>query len=183
MKKIYLLILFFASLSAFSQDTIVRGNKIKIITSASVKNVASSSDKKNTLFYTFGIWCEPCRLHLPTAIKLAKDYDLDFYVIVVDALSSDNAIKAFDYLSQLDKGIKLAVLSDNEYGIKTKKRNTKFVSEITPAGFENIDDFSKYILLNQQGEVIMVTNYKDNQGNDWRDDSKMVEKRIVPLLK
>jgi len=152
------------------------------VDAAALRRIAKDSPKKNTLFYTFGIWCEPCRLHLPTAIKLAKDYDLDFYVIIVDAQTSSKTPNAADYLKKQDKDIKIAVLSDAAYGEKTQKRNTKFVTEITPSQFENIDDFSKYILLNKKGEVIMVTNYKDNKGNDWRDDSKMVQKRIVPLL-
>jgi hypothetical protein len=82
----------------------------------------------------------------------------------------------------VDKSVKVAVLSDTTYGLKPKKRNKQFVKEITPTQFEAIDDFSKYILLNKEGEVIMVTTWKDNRDNDWRDDSKMVQQRIVPLL-
>ena len=47
---------------------------------------------------------------------------------------------------------------------------------------ENIDDYSKYILLNKDGKVLMVTNFKDNKGDDWRDDTKMVKKKLLPLL-
>jgi len=185
MKKIYLLLTFVCTLSCYSQSIAPVKENVNIteVTAASLKNIAANSSKKYTLFYTFGIWCEPCRLHLPTAIALAKEHDLDLYVIVVDAQTSDKAQKAFEYLKQQSKDIKIAVLSDAAYGEKTKKRNTKFVAEITPSRFENIDDFSKYILVNQEGEVMMVTNYKDNEGNDWKDDSKMVQQRIVPLLK
>lgn len=181
MKKLLLACLFFTTVSINAQQA----SEVAIlpVDAASIKQIAKDSPKKNTLFYTFGIWCEPCRLHLPTAIKLAKDHDLDFYVIIVDSQTSDRVAPAVSFLKEQDKDIKIAILSDATYGEKTKKRNTKFVKEITPPQFENIDDFSKYILLNQQGEVIMVTNYKDNEGNDWRDDSKMVQQRIVPLLK
>ncbi len=184
MKKLLLAGILFIGLSATAQQP-KPSNEFNVIAvdAASIKEIAKKSVKKYTLFYTFGIWCEPCRLHLPTAIKLAKDHDLDFYVIITDSQTSAKTPQAATYLLQQDKDIKIAVLSDAAYGEKTKKRNSKFVKEITPPQFENIDDFSKYIVLNQQGDVIMVTNYKDNEGNDWRDDSKMVQQRIVPLLK
>ncbi|MEL1244438.1 thioredoxin family protein [Flavobacterium sp. DGU11] len=176
MKKYFLMCAFMCALNSIAQN-------VTVVDAASVKEIAKASSKKNTLFYTFGIWCEPCRLHLPTAIKLAKDHDLNFYVIIVDSEKSETTQKAVSFLKEQYKDIKIAVLSDAAYGEKTKKRNKKFVSEITPPQFEDIDDFSKYILLNQKGEVIMVTTWKDNRDNDWHDDSKMVQKRIVPLLK
>ncbi len=181
MKKLLLVCAFVCTFAGIAQENATNVN-ITVVDAAALKTIAKASPKKNTLFYTFGIWCEPCRLHLPTAIKLAKDNDLDFYVIIVDSEKSDKTPAAVSFLKEQDKDIKIAVLSDAAYGEKTKKRNKKFVSEITPPQFEDIDDFSKYILLNKQGEVIMVTTYKDNEGNDWRDDSKMVQKRIVPLL-
>lgn len=178
MKKLLLLCTLLCALTATAQDSLA----VYSVDAETIKNVAKESPKKNTLFYTFGIWCEPCRLHLPTAIKLAKDYDLEFYVLIVDSQTSEKTKQAAAYLREIDKDIKLAVLDDAVYGEKTKKRNKKFVDEITPPQFEAIDDFSKYIVLNQQGEVIMVTTWKDNRDNDWRDDSKMVQQKIVPLL-
>lgn len=178
MKKLLFVCTLLCALTATAQENIT----VRSVTAESIKTIAKESPKKNTLFYTFGIWCEPCRLHLPTAIRLAKDYDLEFYVLIVDSQTSEKTKQAAAYLKGIDKDIKLAVLDDSVYGDKTKKRNKKFVDEITPPQFEAIDDFSKYIVLDQQGEVIMVTTWKDNQDNDWRDDSKMVEQKIVPLL-
>ena len=180
MSKFTILFLLFA-LSASAQEALPKV-KVTPVTAQSLSAIAKASDKKNTLFYTFGIWCEPCRLHLPTAIKLAKDHNLDFYVIIVDSQTSDKTKQAASYLYQQDKNIKMAVLSDEAYGVKTGKRNKKFVKEVTPASLENIDDYSKYILLDNTGKVLMVTNYKDNKDNERRDDSKMVQKRIVPLI-
>lgn len=170
----------------FAQDCNTRASStsgVVAIDAADVKCIAESSSKSNTLFYTFGIWCEPCRLHLPNAIKLAKDHNLDFYVLIVDAEGTDKANQAVAYLKKLDKNLKVAIYKNDVYGDKTQKRNKQFVKEITPKQFETIDDFSKYILLNKKGEVIMVTNWKDNKDNDWKDDSKMIQKRIIPLLK
>ncbi|MDR6967301.1 thiol-disulfide isomerase/thioredoxin [Flavobacterium arsenatis] len=183
MKQFLLLCTFICSLCATAQQPIAtKATTILSVDSNDIYKLAQKSSKKNTLFFTFGIWCEPCRLHLPTAIKLAKDYDLEFYVLLVDSQTSDRTSRAIDYLQKLDKDIKIAVLKDAVYGDKTQKRNTKFVKEITPPQFEMIDGFSKYILLDKTGKVIMVTNWKDNPGS-WEDDSDMVQIKIVPLLK
>lgn len=183
MKKLLLLFVFISTVSAYAQDTLPRPHvTIKEVDVTIMKEMAKTSGKKKTLFYTFGSFCEPCYLHLSNAIKLAKDYDLDFYVLLVEPMTSDGIKTVAGYLYGLDKTIKIAVLSDDVYGVRTKKRNKQFVKEITPANLEAIADFGKYILLDNTGEVIMVTTYKDNKGNDWHDDSKMVEKTLVPLL-
>ncbi|MDV6168653.1 hypothetical protein R1T16_09475 [Flavobacterium sp. DG1-102-2] len=186
MKKLLIVAVLLFSFIANAQETTEKKVRDSLIIysldAASINEVAKFSKKKNTLLYTFGIWCEPCRLHLPTAINLAKEYDLDLFVVIVDSEKSKLADMASDYLYQFGKEFNIGVLSDETYGLKTKKRNKQFVTEMTPPQFENINDFSKYILLNKEGEVIMVTAYKDNKGNDWRDDTKMVNERIVPLL-
>ena len=59
----------------------------------------------------------------------------------------------------------------------------KLLNEITPKNSEAIDDYSKYILLNNNGEVLRVTNWKDGKDEeDWKDDSKMLERILVPLV-
>ena len=186
MKKIFTLLILLFTIFSHAQEiaTDSIGNKINIISvdANSIIAMAKKSGKKNTLFYTFGIWCEPCRLHLPAAVKLAKEHDLNFYVLLVDSKEKEDRIMmAVSFIKEIDKDVKIAILSDEVYGTNVKKRNRKFVTEITPPQFENIDDFSKYILLDNTGKVVMVTNYKDN-GSDWRDDKKMVEEKIVLLL-
>lgn len=181
MKKLLLLCAFISVFSIHAQDAVPK-EEIVVVDATSIIEIAKNSDKKNTLFFTFGIWCEPCRLHLPGAIKLAKEHDLDFYVLLVDGMNTERVAMAYDYLKKLDASVKVAVLNDAVYGDKLKKRNKKFVTEITPPQFENIDDFSKYILLDKKGEVILVTTWKDNRDNDWRDDTKMQMQKIVPLL-
>ena len=187
MKRFLILCAFAYSVCACAQQAteakVIPANaNILSVDSNDVYKLAKQCGKKNTLFYTFGIWCEPCRLHLPTAIKLAKEYDLEFYVLLVDPQTSNKVTNAVYYLHKIDKDIKIAVLKDAVYGDKRQKRNTKFVTEFTPPQFEMIDDYSKYILLNNQGKVIMVTNWQDNP-DSWEDDSDMVQIKIVPLLK
>lgn len=156
--------------------------KIYAIDTKDIKCIAENSGKKNTLFFTFGVWCKPCRLHLPNAIRFSTENDVNLYVLLVEAEGDKKTKEAIDYLRGVKEDIKIVILKDELYGVKRSQKNKKFLKEITPKEFENIDDYSKYILLNNKGEVVMVTNWKDNNGNDWRDDSEMIKKRIVPLL-
>ena len=102
MKKLLLVCTLLCALTATAQDSLT----VYSVDAEAIKRVAKDSPKKNTLFYTFGIWCEPCRLHLPTAIKLAKDYDLEFYVLIVDSQTSEKTKEAAAYLKGIDKGYK-----------------------------------------------------------------------------
>jgi len=66
-----------------------------------------------------------------------------------------------------------------------RKRNKLFLTEITPACFENIYDLSKYMVIDIKGTVRMVTNYKDSEecdGPNWKDDSGLILKKVVPIL-
>ncbi|NMH26833.1 hypothetical protein [Flavobacterium silvaticum] len=183
--KILFLVLFVKS--AFAQSgcnlTTSSNGKIPAVTLEDIQCIARESGKKNTIFYTFGIWCEPCILHLPNAVGLSRKYDTEFYVLLVDPEMSERTIKAVEELRKASPEIKIAVLKDSVYGSKLKKRNRKFVEDVTPKNLEAIDDYSKYIVLDNTGKVLLVTNWKDNRDNDWHDDSKMTEKLIVPLIK
>lgn len=185
MKKIILFSLFI-SFIAYSQDNcnlhFSKKNEIYAVDTNEIKCIAQNSNKKNTLVFTFGTWCEPCRLHLPNAIKFANENDLNFYVLLVEAEEDPITKQSIDYLKSIKSDIKVIILKDEIYGTRRSKKNKKFVSEITPEEFENIADYSKYILINNKGKVLMVTNWKDNKENDWEDDTEMVKKRILPLL-
>ena len=183
------LVAFFAiisSLVSHAQDNCnlknSAANPILAVDTADIKCISQNSAKPKTLFFTFGIWCSPCRAHLPGAIKLAADRDLDFYVLLLEKEDDQKTADAIVYLRNLKPDIKIAILKDSVYGEKRTKKNKKFVAEITPKEFEVIDDYSKYILLDQQGQVLLVTNWKDNRDSkDWRDDSA-VHQKIISLL-
>ncbi|MFZ1527849.1 MAG: thioredoxin family protein [Ferruginibacter sp.] len=78
--------------------------------------LGKTSGKDKILFFTFGIWCGPCRHHLPNAIKLSKDKNLDFYVLLIEKENSDKTKKAIDYLKAIDSSMKILVLKDSSYG-------------------------------------------------------------------
>ena len=188
MKKLTrILLILLVGNAAFAQAdcllTTAANGKIPAIDVEDMKCMARESGKKHTIFYTFGIWCEPCILHLPNAIALTEKYGTEFYILLVDTETDERTFQAIAELTKSHPGVKIAVLKDSVYGNKRKKRNAKFVTDVTPKEFEAIDDYSKYIVLDSTGKVIMVTNWKDNSGNDWKDDSKMTDKRIVPLIK
>ncbi|RUT71795.1 hypothetical protein D0817_03670 [Flavobacterium cupreum] len=177
-----LIITFFSAAQEKCNLSFSKKEKIYAIDIKDIKCIAENSDKKNTLFFTFGVWCKPCRLHLPNAIQFSTENNVNFYVLLVEAEENEKTKEAIDYLKAIKDDIKIVILKDESYGVKRSEKNKKFVKEITPKEFENVDDYSKYILLNNKGEVVIVTNWKDNNGNDWRDDSEMIRKRILPLL-
>lgn len=146
--------------------------------------LAKNSKKEKTLVYTFGSWCAPCIKHIPNAIKLARDYNLDFYVLLTDKENSDRELTAIRILNEAQKQIdfKIKVVNLKDENGRPNKKYKHFLKEITPSKFENINDMSKYIILDKSGSVLMVTTWKDNRDNDWEDDSLMIEKTIKPIL-
>ncbi len=185
MTKNIVLLLFISSSLVYSQS-----NKCELIKNSDNLYEVNKNDvfclSKNsnelTLIYSFGIWCKPCIAHLPNALKLRDDYDLNLYILLIEKKGSENAKIAIDYLNEQYENIQIIFIKD-EYGNSKNRRYKNFLKDITPTNFENINDMSKYILINKEGEVIMVTNYKDNLDNsNWKDDSKMIEKKIIPLL-
>ena len=187
MKKILLGIVFLGSfLTIKAQNQICNLQKSEFSEIYTVnKNeaicLAINSEKEKTLFFSFGIWCGPCIKHLPNAIKLADENNLDFYVILIDKEESRRAYDAIKYLQDIKRDIKILILKD-DIAKRPRKKYKIFLTEITPPEFENIPGMSKYIIIDNKGEVLMVTNYKDNIENDLRDDSKIIENRIIPIL-
>jgi len=183
-KKILLLLLTINSIS-YSQSNICNLTKnINGLYEVNKTDVLclSKHSEKPMLIYTFGIWCKPCIAHLPNVLKLRDDYDLNLYILPIEKKDSKNAKIAIDYLTKQGENIQIIFIKD-EYGNSKNRRYKNFLKDITPSNFENINDLSKYILINNEGEVIMVTNYKDNLDNDnWKDDRKMIVKKIIPLL-
>lgn len=179
-------ILLFATISLFSQNNcnlkLNEIGSIPIVTSNDLKCIAKESINKNTIIYTFGIWCLPCKLHLQNAINLKKKYDVNVVILLIEKEKDRVITSTIDYLKNVDRDINIVLLNDF-YGKRRSKKYRKFLKEITPERFENLDGMSKYIVLNKAGEIIMVTTWKDNRKYDWEDDSKMIEEKIIPLIK
>ncbi|AWG24351.1 hypothetical protein FK004_03455 [Flavobacterium kingsejongi] len=196
MKKTLLLLLLLITAISFGQatETPIKPKSYTLERSKSpnafrvegqdLKNLAYNA-KGKALFYTFGVWCGPCREHLPAAYKLAKDYDMPFYVVLVeDEDDLNNVNGAVSYLHEFAKDIKVLILKNNDfYGTIRRKKNKNFVKEITPPELEVIDDYSKFILIDKSQKVLMVTTWKDYNKADGRDVNKMIERRLLPLLK
>jgi thiol-disulfide isomerase/thioredoxin len=146
-----------------------------------VKCLAKNSNKRNTLFYTFARWCGPCLYHLPQILSVEKEYNVDIYVLLIDPEGSKMTKLAKDYVLEDFPNAKILILKDGKGG-KTKNYKN-FLSEITPKKFENIRDMSKYIVLNNQGEVQLVTSWKDEKDDpDWRDHQPVINRLVIPLL-
>jgi len=152
------------------------------VTVDDVKCLAKNSEQPNTLFYTFGSWCKPCIYHIPTFFLIEKFYKADIYVLLVDPETNNSIEKSKDMVLEAYPHAKILVIKDIQGKGKSKKYN-EFLTKITPAQFENIEDMSKYIVLNQKGEVQLVTSYKDSENDpDWKNDRPMVKRIVLPLL-
>ena len=135
------------------------------------------SKNKNTIVYTFGIWCSPCRLHLKNAIDLRKKYDVNLLVLLIETETDVLIQKTIDYLVNIDPEIRILLIKD-KYGKKRNRKYTKFLDEVTPEKFKNINGMSKYLVFNKTGEIEMITTWKDNRKNNWKDDSNMIKNKI-----
>ena len=189
-KLLFLILLSLICQMSFGQNkdcelTKSKSGKIFTVDKEDILCLATKSEKEKTLVYTFGTWCAPCLKHLPNAINLARDYNLDFYVLLIDKENSDRELTAIGFLNQIQEKInfEIKVLNLKDENGRPNKKYKQFLGQITPSEFENINDMSKYIILDKLGTVLMVTTWKDNRENDWEDDSKMIEKRIIPILK
>lgn len=187
--KCFVVVFLFCFVKVFSQTPIEKCKlpqshfeNIYAVTAEDVKCLAKNSEQPNTLFFTFASWCKPCIYHIPTFFLLEKFYKTDIYVLLIDEENSNRAKQGRDMVLEAYPHAKILVIKDIKGRGRTKKYK-EFLTAITPAKFENIDDMSKYIVLNQQGEVELVTNYKDSENDpDWKSDKPMVKRIVLPLL-
>ncbi|MFT6065013.1 MAG: thiol-disulfide isomerase/thioredoxin [Polaribacter sp.] len=182
MKKTLITLLLVINYIAYGQNCEINKDNYGLLNVdvSDIKCIAKS-DKKFTLVYTFGLWCEPCIVHLKDVLDLVENFDLKLLVLVIDRNETNYAYSK-KYLESKKEGITVMSLKKT-YGNREKKRYKKFLLEITPKKFNNIDDMSKYILLDKNGNVLMVTSYKDNlKSEDWKDDKPMLERKIIPLI-
>src|SRR5690606_18795424 len=152
------------------------------IESSDLECIARQSSHPNTIFYTFARWCKPCLYHLPTFMSIAKHYDGDLYVLLIDPEGDKMVSFAKDYILEDFPGAKILILKD---GVKKGKKNKyrEFLKEVSPPNFDVIDSMSKYFVYNKQGELKLVTSYEDKKDDpDWRDSKPMVRRLVLPLL-
>ena len=106
-------------------------------------------------------------MHFPDAIDLEKTGKVNLFVILVESESDKRVVNAINFIKSYSKNVKYGVLKDEVYGTKTGKRNKKLVTQITPASFELIEDYGKFIVINKSGTILYVSNWKD-YGKDWK---------------
>lgn len=155
---------------------------IYAVNSSDIDCLAKNNKKEFLIIYTFGIWCAPCIQHLPNALNLEDNYNANVYVLLIDEENDKNLIeRTVTYLESQKEDVDILILKDS-YGKNKNKKYKKFLKEITPEKFENINDMSKYIVFDKAGEVLMVTTWKDNRNYDWKDDSNMIKEKIIPII-
>src|SRR5690606_18423551 len=105
----------------------------------------------------------------------------DVYVLIIDPENSHFIARALVFFKEFDatyqQKTKLLLLEDLDGKKSRSKKYKSFLAQITPSHFENIKDMSKYIVLNQKGETLRVTSYKDStEDEDWTDDRPMLKR-------
>lgn len=155
---------------------------IYTVTVDDLKCLAENSNQPNTLFFTFASWCSPCIYHIPAFFAIEKFYNADLYVLLVDQENNNLAKQARDMILEAYPEAKILIIKDIEGRGKSKKYKD-FLKKITPPQFENIDDMSKFFVLNKKGDVQLVTSWKDSKNDpDWRDTKPMIRRLVLPLL-
>lgn len=145
-----------------------------------LKILATNTKYKNLIIYTFSNSCSPCIYHLQNAIDFSTANNLDLYILLVED-KIDRIQNSIAYLRKKKRDVKILLIkTDNKNSLNHNYK--KILKELTPTQFENLNDLSKYIVFNKLGEVIMVTNWKDNKKNDWRSDSTITKEKILPIL-
>ena len=161
--------------------------------------LAQNSDKDITVFYTFADWCAPCKKKLPETIRLSEEYNVDFYVLLMEPESDSFSInRALSTINSYKK-LKTVIVSDSLYSANNLKyvnkkrlieiRATKhrekydnYVTQITPPEFENSADMSKFIVINKKGEVLLVTNYNDYKNAEGKDDESVCFQKVIKAI-
>ncbi len=188
MKLNLLFVLLIFSLKINAQNSeICNLQKSEFINAEKVENndlicISKNSGKPYTIFYTLASWCAPCRMHFPDTLELEKTGKVNLYVVLVESEKDKRIINAINFIKSNSETIKFGVLKDEIYGTKTGKRNKKIATEMTPKNNELIDDYGKLILVDNSGKIIYTTSWKDYEG-DVKNAKKMIENKILPLLK
>lgn len=185
MKKLSILIgiLFLQNILAKEEKCSLEKSEFNIyqVNAEDLRCLAKSTDKRNTIFFTFARWCEPCLYHLPNFKKIEKEYNVASYVLLIDDEGSKMTKLAVDYILKDYPDAKVVILKDKEK--KNGRKYKDFLKEITPGQFEVIKDMSKYIVLDQSGEVQLVTSWKDNKEYpQWKDNTSTIKRIVLPLL-
>ena len=161
--------------------------------------LAQGSGKNITIFYTFADWCSPCRKKLPEAIRLSEEYNVDFYVLLMEPESdSFNINRALSTLNSYKK-LKTIIISDSLYSAnnlkyvnkkrlieiratKHREKYAKYITQITPPEFANVDNMSKFIVINKEGKVLLVTNSEDSTNSDGQHDESVCFQKVIKAI-
>ena len=189
MKKTFYLLLSLVSINFFAQSydkcELKSSNEVpevKLIDKDKLQCLAKNSNNK-TLLITFGMWCEPCREDLPRYIETFKNKNVDVYLLLVDS-QKKQLNNIVNYLKKEGDFVKPLKIDEVKYGKRLRKAYRNFLEDITPNSFEVVDDMSKLILINQNGQVEMITSYKDLDKGKWvkgQKDEGTINK-ILPLI-
>lgn len=159
--------------------------------------IAKNSDKDISLFYTFADWCSPCRASVPNIVELAKKNDVALHFLLVDRETESFFVKrGIDFLRNNIEQPSIYIISDSLYssknavrknslivlmGEKEREKYSNFIIKITPPSFKVSSGMGKSILINKEGEVILVTSNEDKDKTK-KDGKKAVYQKIEEYI-
>lgn len=178
------IIIFFTGILFGQSEKCVQNSyfeQIKAINSDGLRCLATSSGKSNTIFLTYARWCGPCLYKIHTLFKLADEYDVELYVLMMDPENQRITYLGMEYVLEVNPNAKIVIIKDE--GKKGKKRKYRdFLKKITPVNQDVIDDMGKWIVYDSEGSLKLITSYKDTEEETDKYDRAMVKRLIIPLL-
>ncbi len=194
MNKFILLTFFLTCNLIFSQHEKCNINKSEAIDilKIDISNmvcISKNSTKPYTVFYTFASWCAPCREHISNLNELQKKFEnkIDSFVLIVEGEKDRGVRSGIDFIRDKNPNAKILILKDDVFGENVRKKNNKFIAEISKKKKRFNPGYSVFILMNNQGEVLRVTdNYEDyrkKSDGTWEDTDEVLNRVIIPLIK
>lgn len=153
--------------------------------------LAQNSGKDISIFYTFADWCLPCKESVPEIVRLSQRNDIALFFIIIDRESDlYNIDRAINFLNRNVEQPRIYIISDSLYspqnrvkkqsviqisGKKEREKYINFLTNITPPEFKVTTDIGKSILINEKGNILLITSYED-KGKDDKGQSLVYQK-------
>ena len=200
--RFFIIILFLASfvrINAQTEKCNLQKNSLYdcyIVDAEKTICLAKNSDKDITILLTYASWCRGCKARLPEAIKISEKYNTDFYLLLMDAEEDKIYAKLTkSSIDSYDKQLKTVIISDSLYTEQAlkkirrtlkspiqiassafKEKYVKYLTEITPSGYENTFEVPKYIILNKKGEVLFVSGLDETIDMEYEIITNVIER-------
>lgn len=134
------------------------------------KLICLLKNENKTIIYSYAFWCKPCVEELPHIINFANNKKVNLYILLIH--NENSREMQIENNKFKNENLNILVLSD-EYGNKPRKKYKNFLKKFY-AESKLIDDMSKIILFDEDGNLMYIS--------DWTDGDDVLTSKILPLL-